>query len=94
MSTPDLEMTIRRLIGRQAGSSLARVPLTAHLTDDLDLDALDVLELILAVERRFGLVIPDSVPLHTPADFVAFLRSQSASSRPDTPLPGAPIRHT
>jgi len=88
MSTLDLETTIRRLIGHRAGCSLARVPLTY----DLDLNALDILELILAVERRFGLVIPDSVPLHTPADFVVFLRSQSTPSNPDTPLPGAPVR--
>lgn len=71
-----LEQTVRRLIARRAGRPLAQVQPATRLLHDLNQDALDVFELILALERRFGVVIPDSAPLHTPADFVACLRAR------------------
>jgi acyl carrier protein len=46
---------------------------TAYLNQDLGLDALQVVEIIWALEKRFQVEIPDDVPLLTVGDFISFL---------------------
>lgn len=41
----------------------------------LGFDELDVVEMILEVEKKYHLVIPDELPLHSINDFVEFVGS-------------------
>ena len=45
----------------------------------LGLDLADIVDIILQIERLYGVVIPDEVPLHTANDFVQYLSSRQAS---------------
>lgn len=48
---------------------------SAHYSDDLDLDSLDLVELVARIEQRYGLLIPDEdlpslVSLDATADYL------------------------
>ena len=38
----------------------AKIVLTAHFSDDLDADSLDLVELVMALEEEFGIEVPES----------------------------------
>ncbi|WP_114784331.1 phosphopantetheine-binding protein [Botryobacter ruber] len=40
---------------------------------DLDFDLLDVVEIILKLEKKYNLTIPDDVPVYSVDDFVNFI---------------------
>jgi len=52
-----------------------------HLQDDLGLDSMDILNLVSALHRRFGLAIPESdyPEIATPARAVAYLARSVAT---------------
>ena len=37
-----------------------KIVLTAHFSDDLDADSLDLVELVMALEEEFGIEVPES----------------------------------
>ncbi|WP_025604524.1 acyl carrier protein [Pontibacter actiniarum] len=43
----------------------------------LGLDIIDVVDIILEVEKAYGLTIPDEVPVYSVDDFVSFVYNQS-----------------
>lgn len=47
----------------------------ADLIESLSADSLDIVEVLIAVEDRFGLYVPDSVviEMHTPAELVSYV---------------------
>lgn len=47
------------LLSRTTGLSETAISPTAHLTRDLGLDSLDVVDLVMQLEQQFGLSIPD-----------------------------------
>lgn len=44
---------------------------------ELNFDILDVVDIILKVEKFFGVVIPDEVPVYSVDDFVKFIYNQN-----------------
>ena len=38
----------------------SKIVLTAHFSDDLDADSLDLVELVMALEEEFGIEVPES----------------------------------
>ena len=44
-----------------------------RLLEELHFDTVDVVDVILALEKRFHLIIPDEVPLTTVGDFVKYV---------------------
>lgn len=68
-----LVQQVRRIIHRRKGIRLGRLHLTTQLSRDLDFDTVDLVDIILELERTFQLTIPDEVPLQTVADFVHYL---------------------
>jgi acyl carrier protein len=54
------EPRVRRLVAEQLGVNLDELTPDVSLTDDLAADSLDLLELALAVEAEFGIVIAES----------------------------------
>ncbi len=63
------------LISRKNHLPMAKILRTKYL-NKLGLDLLDVVELILEVEKRYQVFIPDEVPLFSIQDFVLFINQQ------------------
>ncbi len=66
---------VRHLIHQRKGVRLGRLRPTTHLSRDLGFDTLDLVDIILELERRFALTIPDEVPLHTVGDLVQYVET-------------------
>lgn len=51
----------------------------ADLVETLGADSLDVVEILIAIEDRFGLYIPDSkvIEMHSAAELVAYVEENS-----------------
>jgi acyl carrier protein len=56
----DVETTVKDLVAEQLGVDRNEVTLQAHFVNDLGADSLDTVELVMAVEEKFNLSIPDS----------------------------------
>jgi len=73
------ELAVRRkitqLIAAQKKLKKSNLPTNATF-GSLEFDALDLVEVILVVERYYKLVIPDEVPLNSINDFVDFICGQ------------------
>jgi acyl carrier protein len=70
------EGIVEELVGIAPDTDAASVSDTAHLLDDLGLDSMDFLNLILALQKRFGVTIAE---VHFPRlTDVAALRSYIA----------------
>src|SRR5256712_14110282 len=55
-----VEPRVRRVVAEQLGVSTEELTPDVSLTDDLAADSLDLLELTLALEAEFGIVISES----------------------------------
>ena len=66
---------VRQLIASQLGVDPSEAVPEAQILDDLGADSLDVVELVMALEERFGLEIPDAdvASLRTIGDVEAYL---------------------
>jgi acyl carrier protein len=54
-----LEEGVRKIIVDQLGVDEAQVTVDARFIDDLGADSLDTVELIMALEEKFGIEVPD-----------------------------------
>ena len=87
-STAPVEVQLQEMIARQLGAAVGEVHASARLAEDLGADSLDLVELVLAMEERFEIEIPDedAVRLETVADAVRYVEEH----RPlPLPRPGA-----
>ncbi|MBF9239343.1 acyl carrier protein [Hymenobacter sp. BT683] len=73
-----VQSQILRVI-RQRKALAGRLRLTSSLTQDLHFDPVDVVDVILALEQRFHLTIPDEVPLHVVGDLVQYVTAHLPS---------------
>lgn len=55
----DIALLIRKLVVDKLGVSLSAVTNNASFTNDLGADSLDIVELIMELEKDFGVSIPD-----------------------------------
>jgi acyl carrier protein len=66
---------VRHIISQRKHIQLRRLHPSTSLAGELGFDTVDVVDIILALEHRFHLTIPDEVPLHTVGDFVGYVSS-------------------
>lgn len=55
----DYEAEVKKIIVEQLGVDEAQVTPDAQFIDDLGADSLDTVELIMALEEKFGIEVPD-----------------------------------
>lgn len=59
MSREDVTSRVKELITESLGVDASNVALTASFIDDLGADSLDIVELVMLIEKEFDLEIPD-----------------------------------
>ena len=67
-----------RIISKTKALQPSRLRPHSDLNRDFGFDTLDVVDVILEVEKKFQITIPDEVPLCTVGDFVHFVESNTA----------------
>lgn len=74
---------VRRLLAEQLAIEPDECTPEAHVVDDLGADSLDQVELVMALEERFGIEIPDETAeaLMTVGQLVAWLTDQGATPK-------------
>ena len=78
--TATIEQQVFRIISKRKAIRASRVRKTASLSRDLRFETLDVVDIILELERNFSIIIPDEVPLYTVGDFVRYVREHAAAA--------------
>ena len=73
----DIFNEVKSIIVEQLGCDAEKVELNASFTDDLGADSLDLVELVMAFEEKFGIEIPDTVSekIRTVKDAVEQIKS-------------------
>jgi acyl carrier protein len=59
MANQDTVRRVKDLIAEKLGRNLAEVVPAASFIDDLGADSLDIVELVMAIEKEFEIEIPD-----------------------------------
>lgn len=75
-----IERQVLRLISKRKAIKTVRLRRTASLTRDLHFDTVDVVDIILELERNFHLTVPDEVPFYTVGDFVRYVVGSRAAA--------------
>jgi acyl carrier protein len=80
MST-DLETQVADIIVEQLGATREEIVPEASFIDDLGADSLDIVELVMAMEERFDIEIPDddAEKIQTIGDAIAYLKDRLES---------------
>lgn len=70
---------VRMLIIEQLGVNATEVVPTANFVNDLGADSLDTVELVMALEDKFGVSIPDedAEKIKTVGEAIAYIESKS-----------------
>ena len=79
-----IEQAVLRVISTRKAIQPGRLQAATNLSDELGFDDVDVVDIILAVEKRFHVIIPDEVPLHTANDFVRWVAQHLPRQRAST----------
>ncbi|AKQ45010.1 acyl carrier protein [Rufibacter radiotolerans] len=76
-TAPSIAQKVVHIISRIKRIQPNRLRVTSQLHKELGFDTADVVDIILALEKRFKIVIPDEVPLNTVGDFVEYVSIHS-----------------
>lgn len=68
---------VRTLLSQQLKIGEDRILPTSRIKEDLTADSLDILQLLMTIEERYGIVIPDEklASFRTVADIVSYLEA-------------------
>ncbi|WP_299705615.1 acyl carrier protein [uncultured Pontibacter sp.] len=72
-----IEREVIRIISKTKEIRPARLQANARLEKDFGFDTVDVVDIILELEKNFQITIPDEVPINTVGDFVDFVASHA-----------------
>jgi acyl carrier protein len=73
-----IEQQVLRIISKRKAIKAVRLRRTASLSRDLRFDTVDVVDIILELERNFHITVPDEVPFNTVGDFVRYVTAHAA----------------
>ena len=72
---------VLRVIRQRKAIRPGRLRLHSSLGQELGFDTVDIVDIILELERRFSITIPDEVPLVHVDDFVRFVTAHAPTTR-------------
>ncbi|PVY44135.1 acyl carrier protein [Pontibacter virosus] len=72
-----IEREVIRIISKTKEIRPARLQANARLEKDFGFDVVDVVDIILELEKNFHITIPDEVPINTVGDFVDYVSSHA-----------------
>jgi len=77
----DLFEKVREVVSEQLGIEYDEITAESLFLDDLGADSLDIVELIMALEERFGIAIPDedAEKIQTVADAVEYIKKKEGN---------------
>lgn len=75
--TSDIENQVIKIISKTKEIKPSRLRTSANLSQEFGFDTVDVVDIILELEKNFKIVIPDEVPLTTVGDFVDYVSSHT-----------------
>ncbi|RZK36355.1 MAG: acyl carrier protein [Hymenobacter sp.] len=73
-----IEQQVLRIISKRKAIKAVRLRRTASLSRDLRFDTVDLVDIILELERNFHINVPDEVPFNTVGDFVRYVTAHAA----------------
>ena len=76
--TKAIEQQVLRIISKRKAIKPVRLRPTASLSRDLRFDTVDLVDIILELERNFHITVPDEVPFNTVGDFVRYVTAHAA----------------
>lgn len=56
----NIESRVKKIVSEQLGVNLTEIKMESNFTDDLGADSLDTVELVMALEDHFEMVIDDT----------------------------------
>ena len=68
-----IQQEVVRIISKTKEVRPSRIRFSSRLGHDFGFDTVDVVDIILAVEKTFQIEIPDEVPINTVGDFVTYV---------------------
>lgn len=73
-----VDSKVREIIVEQLSVDDDRIKMEASFIDDLGADSLDIVELVMTMEEKFGIEIPDedAEKLRTVGDVVSYLKTK------------------
>jgi len=72
-----IEREVIRIISKTKEIRPARLQAKARLAQDFGFDTVDLVDIILELEKNFNITIPDEVPINTVGDFVDFVAAHA-----------------
>ena len=78
--TKSIEQQVLRIISKRKAIKAVRLRRTASLSRDLRFDTVDLVDIILELERNFHITVPDEVPFNTVGDFVRYVTAHAAAA--------------
>ncbi|TXK47415.1 acyl carrier protein [Pontibacter qinzhouensis] len=76
-SDKTIEKEVVKIISKTKHIRPARVRAKANLSQDFGFDPIDVVDIILELEKNFHITIPDEVPIDTVGDFINYLTTHT-----------------
>lgn len=75
-----IQQQVLRIISKRKAIKPQRLRIGSSLSRELGFDTVDVVDIILELERSFHITIPDEVPLATVGDFVSYVESHAKAA--------------
>lgn len=73
-----IKQQVLRIISKRKAIRASRLRVSSSLARDLRFDTVDVVDIILELERSFHITVPDEVPFYTVGDFVRYVAAHAA----------------
>ncbi|MBO0358225.1 acyl carrier protein [Hymenobacter sp. BT186] len=77
LAPKSIQQQVLRIISKRKSIKPQRLRIGSDLSRELGFDTVDVVDIILELERNFHITIPDEVPLATVGDFVSYVASHA-----------------
>ncbi len=72
-----IEKKVIRIISKTKEIRPARLKANKRLSQDFGFDTVDLVDIILELEKNFQITIPDEVPIDTVGDFINFVETHT-----------------